>query len=264
MSADRFSVALRDVVVEIDGRRIVGPIDLDVRRGEHWVVLGPNGSGKTTLVAVVGARRSPTSGAVRVLGVTLGRDDVRKLHPRIGHFSHTLTEMMPPNLSVLDVVLTGKRSALVPWFDMHDETDRAQAQRRLAQVGMSAFGARAFATCSQGERQRVLLARALYGRSELLILDEPAAGLDLPARELLVSALEAAARGPSAPTTFLATHHVEEIPPSTTHAALLRDGRLVAAGTIDATLTRELLRETFALDVEVGRLNGRWWAVSTT
>ena len=114
MSADRFSVALRGVVVEVDGRRIVGPIDLDVRPGEHWVVLGPNGSGKTTLLAVIGARRSPTFGAVRVLGVTIGRDDVRKLHPRIGHFSHTLTEMMPPNLSVLDVVLTGKRSALVP------------------------------------------------------------------------------------------------------------------------------------------------------
>jgi iron complex transport system ATP-binding protein len=264
MSADLFSVALRGVVVEVDGRRIVGPIDLDVRPGEHWVVLGPNGSGKTTLLAVIGARRSPTSGAVRVLGVTIGRDDVRKLHPRIGHFSHTLTEMMPPNLSVLDVVLTGKRSALVPWFDVHDETDKAQAQQRLAQVGMTAFAARAFATCSQGERQRVLLARALYGRSELLILDEPAAGLDLPARELLVSALEAASSGPSAPTTFLATHHVEEVPPSTTHAALLRDGRLIAAGPIDTTLTRHRLRETFELDVEVGRRNGRWWAVSAT
>jgi iron complex transport system ATP-binding protein len=126
---------------------------------------------------------------------------------------------------------------------------------------MRGFSARPFATCSQGERQRVLLARALYGRSELLILDEPAAGLDLPARELLVSALEAAARGRDAPTTFLATHHLEEIPPSTTHVALLRSGRLVAAGPIVTTLTREHLREAFGLELEVGRRNGRWWAV---
>lgn len=255
-------VTLHDAVVRAGGRRLLGPVDLRVLAGERWVLLGPNGSGKTTLLTLAGARRQPSSGVVRVLGVTFGRGDLRSLHPRIGHCGHTLTEMMPPNLTVLDVVLTGKRSTLVTWFESIEEADRERAGQRLAEVGAAELWRQPFARCSQGERQRVLLARALFGEPELLILDEPSAGLDFPARERLVRALETASAGSGAPTTLLATHHLEEIPASTTHAALLREGRLIATGPIEQVLTAERLQQCFAVPLEVGRLNGRWWAVS--
>ena len=256
-------VILEGVVVRVDGRRVLGPIDLRVRAGERWVLLGPNGSGKTTLLNVAGARRQPSEGSVQVLGVTFGRGDLRSLHPRIGHCGHTLTEMMPPKLTVLDVVLTGRRSTLVTWFDPIDSEDRERARSRLAEVGVAELSGQVFGRCSQGERQRVLLARALYGGRELLILDEPSAGLDFPAREQLIAALEATASDGS-PVMLLATHHLEEVPPSTTHAVLLRSGRLLASGPVDRILTPERLSECFDVEVEVGRRNGRWWAVSPT
>jgi iron complex transport system ATP-binding protein len=256
-------VNLEGVVVRIDGRRVLGPVDLRVHAGERWVLLGPNGSGKTTLLTVVGARRQPSEGIAQVLGVRFGRGDLRRLHPRIGHCGHTLTEMMRADLTVLDVVLTGRRSTLVTWFDPIDAEDRERARARLAEVGVAELSDQIFARCSQGERQRVLLARALYGRRELLILDEPSAGLDFPAREQLIAALEAIASGES-PVMLLATHHLEEVPPSTTHAALLRSGRVLASGPVDRILTRERLGECFDVEVEVGRRNGRWWAVSPT
>jgi iron complex transport system ATP-binding protein len=253
-------VALRRAEVRVRGRRILGPIDLVVRAGERWVLLGPNGSGKTTLLSLAGARRQASSGTVRVLGGTLGRVDVASLHRRIGHCSHTLAEMLPASMRVLDVVLTGTRSTLATWFQPITEDDRRRARARLAEVGCAELADRSLSTCSQGERQRVLLARALFGRPELLILDEPSAGLDFPARESLIAALEATAAAPDAPAMLLATHHLEEVPPSTTHAALLRSARLVGAGEVADVLVPGLLRECFGVDVEVGRRNGRWWA----
>ena len=255
-------VKLEDVIVRGEGRRLLGPIDLRVHAGERWVLLGPNGSGKTTLLTVAGARRQPSEGTAEVLGVTFGRGDVRTLHPRIGHCGHTLTEMLRPNLTVLDVVLTGRRSTLVTWFDPVDDEDRKRAHERLVDVGVDGLAGQPFLRCSQGERQRVLLARALFGRRELLILDEPSAGLDFPAREQLIAALEAAAASEHSPVMLLATHHLEEVPPSTTHAALLRSGRLLAAGPVDQVLIPEPLRECFGIAVEVGRRDGRWWAAS--
>jgi iron complex transport system ATP-binding protein len=255
-------VRLERADVVVGGRRILGPIDLVVRAGERWVLLGPNGSGKTTLLALAGARRFPSSGAVTVLGVTLGRGDRRALHPRIGHGSHALTELMPPHLSAMEVVLTGRHASLVPWLQDHDDEDRRIARERLEAVGCAAFADRDLGTLSQGERQRVLLARALAGEPELLLLDEPAAGLDLPAREALIGALEAAVALPRSPSMVIATHHLEEIPPSATHAALLRDATLVAAGPIATTLTAPNLRATFDIALEVGRRHGRWWATA--
>jgi iron complex transport system ATP-binding protein len=255
-------VRLTDVEIRVQGRRILGPVDLVVRAGERWVLLGPNGSGKTTLLGLAGARRHPSSGSATVLGLTLGRGDSRSLHPRIGHGSHTLTELMPRGLSALDVVLTGRRSSLVTWLQPYDDDDRATARRRLADVGCAPFADRAFWTLSQGERQRVLLARSLAGAPELLILDEPAAGLDLPAREALITALEAAAAEASSPAMMIATHHLEEVPPSATHAALLREGELVAAGPIEEVLTPGRLGETFGMTLEIGRRGGRWWATA--
>ena len=267
MSKDRASdtpiaVEMRGARVRIDGRVILGEIDLEVGRGERWVLLGPNGGGKTTLLSLAGARRQPSSGRVTVLGITLGTADVRALHPRISHTSHVLAERMPPDLSVRLVVLTGKRATLSPWFQAFDDADERRAAALLEEVGCAHLAARHFDSASQGERQRVLLARALFSDPELLILDEPASGLDLPGREALIDALEAVAAGSRAPTTILATHHLEEIPPSTTHAALLRDGRLVASGEVDGVLTPGPLEDCFGIAIEVGRRGARWWATA--
>ena len=256
------AIEMRQAQVRIDGRVVLGPIDLKVGRGERWVLLGPNGGGKTTLLALAGARRQPSSGRVTVLGITVGTADVRTLHPKISHTSHVLAERMPPDLSVLTVVLTGKRSTLSPWFQQFDDADEHRAARLLEQVGCGHLAERRFATASQGERQRVLLARALFPDPELLLLDEPASGLDLPARETLIEALDAVAAPPSAPTTVLATHHLEEIPPSSTHAALLRDGRLVTSGEVEGVLTPQWLEDCFGLPMEVGRRGARWWATA--
>lgn len=261
-TASPAAVELRRASVRIDGRTVLGPVDLRVGRGERWVLLGPNGGGKTTLLALAGARRQPSSGRVEVLGAALGRADVRAIHPRISHTSHVLAERMPPSLPVRTVVLTGKRAALSPWFQEFDEEDERRAMTLLDRVGCAHLAARRFDTCSQGERQRVLLARALYPDPELLILDEPASGLDLPARETLIEALEAVLAEQSAPTTILATHHLEEIPPSSTHAALLRDGLLVASGAIEEVLTSGSLEACFGIAVDVGRRGTRWWAVA--
>lgn len=257
-----FAVEMRRAQVRIDGRVILGGIDLEIGRGERWVLLGPNGGGKTTLLSLAGARRQPSSGRVAVLGIALGTADVRELHPRISHTSHVLAERMPPDLSVRTVVLTGKRATLSPWFQEFDDADERRAATLLEQVGCAHLAARRFATASQGERQRVLLARALFSEPELLILDEPASGLDLPGREALIEALEAVAAASSAPTTIVATHHLEEIPPSTTHAALLRDGRLVASGEVVDVLTPRPLEDCFGIAIEVGRRGARWWATA--
>ncbi len=256
------AVDLQGATVRIDGRTVLGPVDLRVERGERWILLGPNGGGKTTLLALAGARRQPSAGRVAVLGATLGSADVRAIHPKVSHTSHMLAERLPPGLDVKTVVLTGKRAVLSPWFQDFDADDERRAATLLDRVGCGHLAARRFDTCSQGERQRVLLARALYPDPELLILDEPASGLDLPARETLIDALETALAQPSAPTTILATHHLEEIPPSSTHAALLRAGRLVASGAIEDVLTPGGLEACFETAMDVGRRGARWWATA--
>ena len=256
------AIVLEDVEVRVaSAGRILGPVSLRVGAGERWALLGPNGSGKTTLLSVAGAWRQPSSGRAWVLGGELGHIDVRDLRARIGHVGHTVTEKMRTGQSVRDVVLTGRTSVLETWFQTFTRSDREDADARLAQVGCSAMADRALATCSQGERARVYLARALFGRRELLLFDEPAAGLDLPAREQLVTAMGAAAA--EGISSVLATHHAEEIPPSTTHAALMRAGTVMAAGPIEAVLTGERLSEAFGVAVEVDRRNGRWTAFAS-
>src|SRR5262245_32568706 len=253
---------MRGATVRIDGRAVLCPIDLTIGSGERWVLLGPNGGGKTTLLALAGGRRQPSAGRVTVLGRRLGATDVRTLHPRISHTSHVLSELMPTGLDVRTVVLTGKRSSLAPWFQAYDDADERRAATLLGRVGCGDLAARRFATCSQGERQRILLARALFAEPELLILDEPASGLDLPARETLIAAIEASVAGPAAPTVLLATHHLEEVPPSTTHAVLLREGRTVALGPVEDVLRPDPLRVCFGIPLDVGRRGARWWAAA--
>ncbi|HSL12033.1 MAG TPA: ATP-binding cassette domain-containing protein [Actinomycetota bacterium] len=259
---DAPTVEMSAATVRIGGRTILGPLDLVVRQGERWALLGPNGSGKTTLLGLAGARRQPSSGRVRVLGATLGRSDVRSLHGRIAHSSHALADLIAPGLDARAVVLTGKRSTLSPWFERYDEADGRRATALLDELGCAHLADRPFSTGSQGERQRVLLARALFTEPELVLLDEPASGLDLAAREGLLAGLERTARN-GGPTTIVATHHLEEIAPSTTHAALLRHGRVLAIGPIEDVLTTEHLERAFEVAVEIGRRAGRWWAAAS-
>jgi iron complex transport system ATP-binding protein len=184
------------------------------------------------------------------------------LRARIGHVGQTVSRALRPTQPVLDVVLTGRSSSLEMWGQDVGRDDLEEANRRLAQVGCGALAGHELGTCSQGERQRVLLARAMFGRPELLLFDEPAAGLDLPGREMLVAAMSVVRDGGS-PTTITATHHLEELPAGTTHAALLRDGELVVAGPVDDVLTEALLAETFGLRVRVARdRTGRWSATA--
>lgn len=254
------AVAMAAAEVRIGGRRIAGPLDLVIGAGERWALLGPNGSGKTTALALMGARRQPSAGTVDVLGERLGRTDVRPLRPRIGHVSHRVADALHGDATVLDTVLTGRDATLVTWWQRFDDEDVARAHRLLASIGCDGLAARSLDTCSLGERQRVLIARALFGEHELLLFDEPAAGLDLPARERLLAAMTAV----TATTTVLATHHLEEIPAITTHAALLRDGRVVAAGSIDEVLVDAALSDCFGMPIAVDRDGGRWRARAAT
>ncbi len=245
-----------------DGRPILDEVSWDVGPGERWALLGPNGSGKTTLLAVAGSALWPTSGTVEILGERLGTVDMRELRRRIAVVSASVARRLRPALPAFDVVLTGATAALETWWHEYSPEDRDRAASLLSDAGFGgpAFAARPFGLLSEGERQQVLLARALMGRPELLLLDEPAAGLDLGARERLLSRLAALAADPGVPPLVFVTHHVEEIPPGITHAALLRDGAVVAAGRIGEVLTSALVTAAFAVAVAVERRGGRFSA----
>jgi iron complex transport system ATP-binding protein len=251
-------VRIDDAIVRIATNVLLGPVSLTVRSGESWAILGPNGSGKSTFLDLAGGIRHPTSGLVELFGERLGSIDVRGVRTRIGFVGHHVAEAIPNHLAVRDVVLTGKRSTLVPWMQRFDDDDRRLADELLQRVRCESLSERPLETCSQGERQRVLLARALFGLPELLLLDEPTAGLDLPGRELLLDALSSTQD--RSPTTMLVTHHVEEIPRIATHAALLRQGRFVASGPIADVLTDTNVTACFDLAISVSANDGRWRA----
>ena len=257
----RDAIAMEGAQIRAEsGSPVVGPVDWAVARGERWVVLGPNGSGKTSLLRLAAAERQPTSGVVVVLGHRLGRVDLRELRRHVGVASAAIDKQLRPSLVAHDAVMTARFGALEPWWHDYSDADRSRAGELLEFVGCAALSERRLDTLSQGERQRVLLARALMAEPELLLLDEPAAGLDLPARELLVDRLAALAVDPAAPTMVLVTHHVEEIPAGMTHALLLRDGRAVASGPIASTLSSESMSEAYGLEVALERRDGRYSA----
>jgi iron complex transport system ATP-binding protein len=253
-------LSLSGVGVRREGTVVLEGIDWQVRPGERWVILGPNGSGKTTLLAVAAARLWPTSGVVEILGSRLGRVDVRTLRPRVSLVSGSVTRQLRADLPARDVVVSGRYGALETWWHTYTPEDWAQADRLLSDAGFASVGPRPFGVLSEGERQQVLLARALMGRPDLLLLDEPAAGLDLGARERLVAHLGALAVDPSSPTTVLVTHHCEEIPQGFTHAGLVRRGHLVAAGPLGEVVTSPLVSDCFDVAVTVGCTAGRWWS----
>jgi iron complex transport system ATP-binding protein len=244
------------------GTTILTGIDWEVGQGDRWVIVGANGSGKTSLLRIVGAQVRPTSGAVDVLGERLGHTDLRGLRRRIGVASAAVVDQLRPGVTAHDAVVTARYGALEAWWHDYTDADHARADGLLDTMGCSALRDRSFGTLSQGERQRVVVARALMPEPELLLLDEPAAGLDLPAREALVGRLAVIARDSAAPPMVLVTHHLEEVPPSVTHALLLRRGGVVAAGPVEQTLTAEALSEAFEIAVHVARRDGRWaaWA----
>jgi len=249
-----------DVDVVRGGVPIVSQVSWDVAEGERWVVLGPNGAGKTTLLALAATLIHPTRGTAEVLDERLGATDVFELRPRIGLASSALAGRIPPSERVDDVVVTAAYAVTGRWREGYDVGDHARATALLEQLGVGHLSDRTFGTLSEGERKRVQVARALMTDPELLLLDEPAAGLDLGGREDLVRRLGEIAGDDEAPTTVLVTHHVEEIPAGFTHALLLRHGATVARGPIDDVLTAEHLGATFGLELVVERHGQRWAA----
>jgi iron complex transport system ATP-binding protein len=250
----------REVTVLRGGRPIVDRLDWVVTDDQRWVVLGPNGAGKTTILQLAGAQIHPTSGRVEVLGEALGAVDVFDLRPRIGLASASLAERIPADEQVRDVVVTAAWAVTGRGHEAYEDPDTARARDVLELVGAVALSERLFGTLSEGERKRVQIARALMTDPELLLLDEPAAGLDLGAREDLVTRLAGIATDRWAPAQVLVTHHVEEIPAGFTHVLLLRDGRAVAGGPIHEVLTGRNLSETFGTRLRCGHVRGRYWA----
>jgi iron complex transport system ATP-binding protein len=250
----------RAVVTTPGGRRLLGPVSLAIRKGEHWAVLGSNGAGKTTLLRLLGAERHPSSGTAIVLGARLGASDLRQLRSRVGVVSHAVADRLPPSATALAIVLTGGRGVLAPWWASSTEADRVRGRQILKALGCAGLADRAFASCSQGERQRILLARSLFVEHPLLLLDEPCAGVDLPGREALVLALTALAHSSDSPTTVHVSHLLEELPATTSHALLLREGEVVAMGPIEDVLTERSLEHCFGLAITLTREEGRWAA----
>jgi iron complex transport system ATP-binding protein len=253
-------VAMRDVAVRRGATTLLDAVNWQVELDERWVVLGPNGAGKTTLLRLAGAELHPSSGVVDVLGERLGRTDVFELRPRIGFCSAAVAGRVPGQELVRDLVVSAGYAVLGRWRESYEELDTGRAAELLEAFGVAALAGRRFDTLSEGERKRVLIARALMTDPELLLLDEPAAGLDLGGREDLVARLAELALDPDAPALVLVTHHVEEIPPGFTHALLLRDGAVVAQGLLDDALTPDTLSETFAQPLVLERLGGRYFA----
>ncbi|MFI6374731.1 ABC transporter ATP-binding protein [Streptomyces sp. NPDC050546] len=253
------AVVLRaeDAHVVRDGRAILQEVFLTVRAGEHWALLGANGAGKSTLLGLLGARVHPTRGTVEVLGHRLGRVDLRELRAHVGHVDPRHPLGSP--LRVRDVVLTGLTNSVEPlprWRPTPVQEERAE--RLIRTLGLAEHREARWPTLSQGQRGRALIARALMPEPRLLLLDEPATGLDLPGRERLIGALEELRRGHPRLATVLVTHHLEELPPHTTHALLLREGRPLAEGPVAEVLTADRLGKCFDLPLALERRGGRW------
>lgn len=237
-------LAVRRLCVQRGAERILRDVSWEVRRGEHWVILGANGSGKTSLLSALTAYLTPSSGTVEVLGEGYGRSDWRELRKRVGLVSSSVRQMIAADVTALDVIGSGRDAVLNPGARL-EPVERRRAEKLLRQVEGARLAARPWGVLSQGERQRVLIARALMAEPELLILDEPCAGLDPVARERFVGFLDRLGRRRGAPALVLVTHHVEEIAPVFTHALLLRRGRVLAVGELEETLTAENLSRVF-------------------
>jgi iron complex transport system ATP-binding protein len=251
---------LRQVTVRRGSKLLLDSVDWTVEEDERWVVLGPNGAGKTTLLQLAAATMHPTTGAAAVFGERLGAVDVFELRPRIGLSSAALAQRIPPGELVVDVVVSAGYAVIGRWREAYGRLDVRRARSLLNRFGVGELAERTYGTLSEGERKRVQIARAMMTDPELLLLDEPAAGMDLGGREDLLRRLARLAADPEAPAMVLVTHHVEEIPLGISHALLLGEGKVVAQGLIADVLTSQNLSAAFGLDLTVEREDGRYFA----
>lgn len=257
---DDLLIDFRDVTLRRGGRTLVGPVTWQVELDERWVVIGPNGAGKTSLLRIAAAMEHPSSGIATVLGERIGRVDMAELRQRVGLSSSALAQRIPDGEVVRDLVVSAGYAVLGRWRERYDEVDTVRALDTLESVGAEHLAERTYGTLSEGERKRVLIARSLMTDPELLLLDEPAAGLDLGGREELVARLSDLAADPDSPALVLVTHHVEEIPPGFSHCLILAEGGVVAAGLLSDVLTSENLSAAFGQSIAVDTVDGRYFA----
>lgn len=248
------------VTLRRGGRVLVGPVSWQVELDERWVVIGPNGAGKTSLLRMAAAMEYPSSGTATVLGERLGRVDMAELRQRVGLSSSALAQRIPDGEVVRDLVVSAGYAVLGRWRERYDDVDYERALDTLESVGGEHLADRTFGTLSEGERKRVLIARSLMTDPELLLLDEPAAGLDLGGREELVARLADLAADPDSPALVLVTHHVEEIPPGFSHCLILAEGTVVASGLLRDVLTADTLSAAFGQSIAVDTIDGRYFA----
>jgi len=248
------------VSVTRDGKTILGPISLTFSEGERWVIVGPNGAGKTTFLQLAATNMHPTTGSLDVLGERVGRTDLFELRPRIGLTTNNLVTSIPEDELVLDLVMSAVYAVVGRWNESYDLWDESRAMSLLTTLGVRELNSRLFGTLSEGEKKRTLIARALMPNPELLLLDEPAAGLDLAGREDLLHRLDALALDTLSPATLIVTHHLEEIPHGTTHALLLSQGTVVSSGAIDSVLTAENLTTAYGIPISLIKDGGRFFA----
>jgi iron complex transport system ATP-binding protein len=260
--AGEYVLELRDVTVRRGDRRILGPITFAIRPGERWVILGPNGAGKSTLLQILATRIFPTSGSVVVLEKEMGRCDLSELRTQIGVCGALISEDIPSEEKVRDVVLTAAYAILGRWNEAYDLWDESRAVALLTTFGVRELADRKYGTLSEGERKRVQISRALMADPELLLLDEPAAGLDLAGREDILKRFSLFAKDVTSPASILVTHHIEEIPTGTTHALILKDGVAAVSGPIEQVITSEHISAIFELPISVFREGDRFFARS--
>jgi iron complex transport system ATP-binding protein len=258
--AGEYVLELRDVSVRRGEKTILGPLTFAIRPHERWVVLGPNGAGKSTLLQILATRIFPTAGSVHVLDKEIGRVDLSELRTRIGICGALVSEDIPADEKVRDVVLTAAYAILGRWNEAYDLWDESRAVALLTTFGVRELADRRYATLSEGERKRVQISRALMADPELLLLDEPAAGLDLGGREDLLRRFSIFAGDLSAPASILVTHHIEEIPEGTTHALILKNGKVAASGPISDVITSEHISAIFEIPITVVREGNRFFA----
>ena len=253
-------IDFNNVSVIREKRAILNNVDWQVEASQRWVVIGPNGAGKTTLLRVAAAQIHPSQGQAEILGERLGEINVFDLRTRIGFASSALASHIPNSESVLDAVMTASYAVTGRWNEKYDDIDERRARRVLSEWHLSDFADRAFGTLSDGERKRAQIARAVMPDPELLLLDEPVSSLDLAAREQTLSIISQYAQSPYAPAMVMVTHHLEEIPTGFTHALIIRDGQIFAAGEINSTLTSEKISEAFGFELVVTSEGGRFRA----
>lgn len=251
---------LTDVTVRRDGTEILSHVSWQVSSGQRWIVMGPNGAGKTTLMQICSGFMHPTTGKANILGYQVGKTDLRELRTLVGISSAAVAALLPPSESVLDSVLTAAYGITGRWRERYDEIDRNRAHELISAWGLMTLVDRKIGMLSEGERKRVSIARALMCDPELLILDEPAAGLDVGGREDLVARLATLAGEESSPSLVLVTHHVEEIPQNFTHALLIKSGQISAAGLVPEVIGSEPMSQAFGMPLVVEYGDGRWHA----